>query len=254
MVNGPGWLLNRFPVSPSLTLLVTYTWFTVNLVIHKNRGLNLNPRPNIPKPLTINRLVESTQILVAIDEDMARIFNNHGVPPLWAREQGFETLIRIILEQQVSLVSADAMYRRLKDSIGPLTAETIIASGNTHLRSLGVTRQKAGYFINVAEAVQSGELDFDKVASESDESAIATLTSIKGIGPWTAKVYLLMVLRRPDVWPVGDIALATAFKNLKSWPERPTQPELAEIAKKWSPHRATAARMLWNYYLNGMTG
>ena len=185
---------------------------------------------------------------------MARILDHHGIPPLWARKPGFETLARIILEQQVSLVSADAMYRRLKNTIGPLTAETVLAAGSTHLRSLGVTRQKAGYFINVAEAVQAGELDFEKVAGERDESAIATLTSIKGVGPWTAKIYLLMALCRPDVWPVGDIALATAFKNLKGWPKRPVQSELTEIARTWSPYRSTAARMLWNYYLNGMTG
>ena len=177
------------------------------------------------------------------------ILDNHGVPPLWARAEGFETLTRIILEQQVSLISADAMYRRLKDNIGPLTAESVLATGNTNLRSMGVTRQKAGYFINVAEAAQSGDLDFEKLASEDDESAIASLTAIKGIGPWTAKIYLLMALCRPDVWPVGDIALATAYKNISGRQERPSQPELEEIARKWTPYRATAARMLWNYYL-----
>ena len=205
-----------------------------------------------PEPLNINSLSDSAKALATIDQDMAIILKNHGVPPLWAREEGFETLVRIILEQQVSLVSADAMYRRLKENIGPLTAESILTTGNTRLRSLGVTRQKAGYFINVATAVESGELDFEKVAGEDDDSAIACLTAIKGIGPWTAKIYLLMALCRPDVWPVGDIALATAYKNLKDLSERPTQPELDEIARTWSPYRAIAARMLWNFYLNGM--
>jgi len=211
----------------------------------------VNSRSDISVPLTQKRLAEATQSLASIDKDMALILEKHGVPPLWAREPGFTTLIRIILEQQVSLASADSMFRRLQANIDPLTATTVIAAGSDFLRSLGITRQKATYFINVAEAVRSGDLDFAKIGGESDESAIATLTSIKGIGPWTAKIYLLMALRRPDVWPVGDIALATAFKNLKGWPAKPTQPELTEIAKAWSPYRATAARMLWNYYLNG---
>ena len=206
----------------------------------------------IAPPLNESRLAKAAQSLAAIDQDMARIFENHGVPPIWTREPGFITLIRIILEQQVSLVSADAMFRRLQANIEPLTPATVIAVGSTYLRSLGVTRQKATYFIKVAEAVQSGELDFEELGEQSDEAAIANLTSIKGIGPWTAKIYLLMALHRPDVWPVGDIALATAFKNLKGWSERPTQRELTEYAKAWSPYRATAARLLWNYYLNGM--
>jgi DNA-3-methyladenine glycosylase II len=208
----------------------------------------------MPTQLNEKRLAVDAHSLASIDRDMARILENHGVPPLWAREPGFTTLIRIILEQQVSLASAATMFRRLQDNIEPLTPATVIAAGSTYLRTLGITRQKATYFINVAEAVQNGGLDFEKVGEESDESAIATLTSIKGIGPWTAKIYLLMALRRPDVWPVGDIALATAVKNLKGWSERPIQPDLTEIAKAWSPYRATAARMLWNYYLNGMTG
>jgi len=106
--------------------------------------------------------------------------------------------------------------------------------------------------MNVARAIQSGGLDLEALAQLSDEIAIEKLTSVKGIGQWTAKIYLLMVLRRPDVWPVGDVALATAFKNLKGRSERPTQPELSEIALAWRPHRATAARMLWHYYLSGM--
>jgi DNA-3-methyladenine glycosylase II len=211
-------------------------------------------KPNTPTTLYEKRLAVDAHSLASIDQDMARILENHGVPPLWAREPGFTTLIRIIVEQQVSLASADAMFRRLQDNIDPLTPATVIAAGSTYLRTLGITRQKATYFINVAEAVQNGGLDFEKVGEVSDESAIATLTSIKGIGPWTAKVYLLMALCRPDVWPVGDIALATAFKNLKGWSERPTQPELTVIAIAWAPYRATAARMLWNYYLKGMTG
>ncbi len=187
-----------------------------------------------------------------LDEDMARLLKDHGTPPLWDRKPGYATLVRIILEQQVSLASADAMYRRLTSAIPTITAQSMIEAGALHLRSFGVTRQKAAYFINVAEAIQSGELDLESLAKENDESAIEKLVAVKGVGPWTAKIYLLMVLGRPDVWPVGDVALATAVQNLRGWQRRPTQPELSEIAQAWRPHRATAARMLWHYYLSGM--
>lgn len=202
--------------------------------------------------LNDKRLAEATRSVASLDQDMARILKDLGTPPLWAREPGFITLVRIILEQQVSLVSADAMFRRLTGRIEPLTPATVLAAGAPFLRSFGVTRQKAAYFINLAESIQSGELDLDLLGRVSDEAVIEKLTSIKGIGPWTAKIYLLMALCRPDVWPVGDIALATAVKNLKGLPKRPTQPELSEIALAWQPYRATAARMLWHYYLSGM--
>lgn len=201
--------------------------------------------------LNEKRLVDAAISVALIDQDLARILADHGTPPLWARTPGFVTLLRIILEQQVSLASADAMYRRLVANISPLTPSAILAAGAPFLRSFGITRQKATYFMNVAEAIQNDELDLEELEILSDDAVITKLTSVKGIGPWTAKIYLLMALCRPDVWPVGDVALATAVKNLKGWQQRPTQPALNEIAKAWRPHRATAARMLWHYYLEG---
>lgn len=202
--------------------------------------------------MTLNekRLAEAAVSVALIDQDLAKILADHGTPPLWAREPGFVTLLRIILEQQVSLISAEAMYRRLITNIEPITPATVISAGAPYLRSFGITRQKASYFINVAEAIQSGELDLAELDRLSDESAIEKLTSVKGIGPWTAKIYLLMALCRPDVWPVGDIALATAYKDMKGLQTRPTQPELSFFAEAWRPYRATAARMLWHYYLS----
>ncbi len=207
---------------------------------------------NTAAPLNDKSLAIAAKSVALMDKDFARILEKHGPPPLWEREPGFITLIRIILEQQVSLASADAMFQRLKKNIDPLSPTTVITAGEAFLRSFGVTRQKAAYFLNIARAVQNGELNLDALDQESDDVAIEKLTSVKGIGPWTAKIYLLMALCRPDVWPVGDVALATAFKNLKGRSERPTQHELSEIAKAWSPYRATAARMLWHYYLSGV--
>ncbi len=189
-------------------------------------------------------------LLAEMDSDLAVLLKTNGVPPLWDRSPGFVTLIRIILEQQVSLASADAMYRRLCEQITPLTEVNILSAGLEFLRSIGITRQKAAYFTDVARAIEAGDLDLEQVGQSDDETAIAMLTSIRGVGPWTANIYLLMALCRPDVWPVGDIALATAVKNMKGWQQRPTQSELSGLANTWRPHRAAAARLLWHDYLS----
>jgi DNA-3-methyladenine glycosylase II len=166
---------------------------------------------------------------------------------MWARRPGFPTLLRIVLEQQVSLVSARAMFERLKSKLDPFTAEGFIESGEAYLRSLGVTRQKAHYCIQVAEAFTNGHLK--AIAKINDEDAHASLLSINGVGPWTANIYLLMALRRPDIWPDGDVALATAAGKLRKMKTRPSFTELARIAERWRPYRSVAARMLWQYYL-----
>jgi len=203
--------------------------------------------------LNNQRLAEAADALATKDRDLARLLKRDGVPPLWARRPGFATLIRIVFEQQVSLASAAATYRRLTDDLAPLTPERILAAGASHLRSLGITRQKAAYCINVAEAIRTSDLDLKAVGRSDDDSAIGALTRVSGVGPWTAIIYLLMALRRPDVWPAGDIALAAAAQNVKGLRKRPTPEELTELAESWRPYRAAAARMLWQHYLNGLT-
>ncbi len=205
----------------------------------------------MPIALTKKRLADAADSLAMMDSDLARILRDNGTPPLWARRPGFVTLIRIILEQQVSLASADAMYSRLVDKFAPLAPDNILAAGAPFLRSLGITRQKAAYCINVAEAIRSGDVDLREIGRSDDETAIRKLTSIKGVGPWTAEIYLLMALRRPDIWPTGDVALATAVQSVKGLQERPSPAELADVADAWRPFRAIAARMLWWYYLDG---
>ena len=170
---------------------------------------------------------------------------------MWARRPGFQTLLRIVLEQQVSLVSARSAFERLKSNIEPFTPEKFIESGDRYLRSLGVTRQKAHYCVQVAEAFVDGRLN--RIGKMCDEDARAALVSIKGVGPWTANIYLLMALRRPDIWPAGDVALATAFGKLRKMNTRPSFIELAQIAEAWRPYRSVAARMLWQYYLAEQT-
>lgn len=203
----------------------------------------------MPARLTRKRLLESVELLIRDDPGLSPIVQDYGPPPLWDREPGFATLLRIILEQQVSLSSAEAMYRRLENSLLALTPETVLAIGEQGLRDLGVTRQKAAYFVNIATVIADGELDLPGLYKQDDDVVIGSLTSIKGIGPWTANIYLLMALCRPDAWPPGDIALATAYQRLKRLPSRPTSTDMDRIAHAWRPNRATAARLLWHYYL-----
>ena len=207
---------------------------------------------NSPIRLTRESLEAAAKALAKRDPRLALIHKSYGPPPMWARRTGFPTLLRIILEQQVSLRSARAMFERLKSNIEPFTAHRFIESGETYLRSLGVTRQKAHYCVQVAQAFTNGELS--QVARMNDEDAHQALLSIKGVGPWTANIYLLMALRRPDIWPDGDVALATAVGKLRKMKTRPSFSELSQIAESWRPYRSVAARMLWQYYLAEQKG
>ena len=201
------------------------------------------------KPLTQKSLALAARELAARDEMLAGIHAHHGDPPLWRRATGFSTLAHIILEQQVSLKSAKAMLVRLEASIQPFTPPRFLELGETYLRSLGVTRQKSAYLLDLSESIVAGRLSFTKLARMSDEEARVVLTRIKGIGLWSADVYLLMAMRRADIWPAGDLALAVAMKELKGLAHRPGPIELEKLAEQWRPHRAVAARMLWQYYL-----
>jgi DNA-3-methyladenine glycosylase II len=166
---------------------------------------------------------------------------------MWGRRPGFDTLFRILLEQQVSLLSARSMYNRLRSNIDPFEPVTLIDCGEDYLRRLGMTRQKAHYAIHIAQAFMNGSLK--TIGRMNDTAAYATLTAIKGVGPWTANIYLLMALRRPDIWPDGDLALASSIAQLRRLKRRPSVSELARIAARWRPYRSVAARMLWQYYL-----
>ncbi len=183
------------------------------------------------------------------DPKLAQIFETYGPPPLWRRSPEFSTLVQIILEQQVSLRSAAAIYARLKVAIQPFEPEHIGRKGEMHLRSLGLTRQKAAYLVHLSHAIANGELDLKRLSRMSDEAARGMLMNVKGIGMWSADVYLLMAMRRADIWPAGDLALAVAMKDLKGLESRPGPEELYGFAEKWRPYRAVAARMLWQFYL-----
>jgi len=201
------------------------------------------------EPLTEARLLEGVALLTAQDADLAAIVHRWGPPPLWAREPGFPTLVHIILEQQVSLASARAAFDRLLAVATPLTPTRFLELDDETLRAVGFSRQKAGYSRHLAQAIVTGEFDIDGLLTASDENAHAALVARKGIGPWTADIYLLMCLGRPDVWPVGDLALQVAMQTIKGLAQRPTVVEMETLAEGWRPWRAVAARLLWHHYL-----
>ena len=201
------------------------------------------------RPLTQKSLALAARELAARDEMLARIHAAYGDPPLWRRDTGFQTLVHIILEQQVSLKSAKAMLVRLEAAIQPFIPLRFLELGDGYLRGLGVTRQKSAYLLHLSDSIVNGELSFARLARLSDEDARLVLTRVKGIGLWSADVYLLMAMRRADIWPAGDLALAVAMQELKGLSRRPGPEELERLAERWRPHRAVAARMLWQYYL-----
>ena len=201
------------------------------------------------RPLTQKTLALAARELAARDRLLANIHATYGDPPLWQRASGFRTLVHIILEQQVSLSSAKSMLLRLETAVQPFTPERFLEVGDEHLRRLGVTRQKSAYVLHLSDEIVRGELNFRRLARLSNDEALVTLTRIKGIGLWSANIYLLMAMRRADIWPAGDLALAVAIHELKNLKKRPSPEELEAFAERWRPHRAVAARMLWQYYL-----
>lgn len=199
--------------------------------------------------LTEASLAEAAKYLARRDQDLAFILGKYGPPPMWARKPGFATLVHIILEQQVSLAAAATMFARLKANTVPFRPSRMIELGEVHLKSLGLTRQKTAYCLDLAESLSDKRLQLSQLARLNDADARAALTKVKGIGSWSADVYLLMVQRRPDIFPANDLALITAAARLKQLTSRPTSNQLLEMAEQWRPFRSVAARMLWQFYL-----
>ncbi len=184
------------------------------------------------------------------DERLAEVVRAYGPPPLWARRPGFPTLLHIILEQQVSLASAGAAFGRLSEEASPLTPERFLQFDDTQLKTIGFSRQKTRYGRALAEALLSGRLDLESLDSAPEDVVRERLTSLPGIGSWTADIYILMALGRPDVWPSGDLALATALRGVLALTDRPGPDAMRELAEGWRPWRAVAARILWHWYLS----
>ena len=188
--------------------------------------------------------------LISVEPIFSVVVENYGAPPLWQREESFASLIKIILEQQVSLASAQAAFDKLVAALTQVTPANLLRLSDTQLKAIGFSRQKTSYARNLASALKKGELDLANLPACSDEEVRSSLTAIKGIGVWTANIYLLMVMQRPDIWPRGDIALAASYQKLKRLQQRPGNDEMEQISSGWTPWRSVSARLLWHYYLS----
>ncbi len=204
--------------------------------------------------LTNATLRFATAELSARDADLAASVRRFGTPPLWGRRPGFPTLVRIILEQQVSLAAARTMYLRLMQRVGTVSPQSIVALGVPGLRELGFTGQKAGYCHELAARLLRGHLDLSAIARAPDDVGRQALLAVRGLGPWSVDIYYLMALRRPDVWPHGDLALAEAVFRTKRLRARPDASRLTRLAAAWAPWRSVAARILWHHYLSVRAG
>ena len=184
-------------------------------------------------------------VLAQRHPELKDIVQRWGVPGFWCRRPGIESLFLIILEQQISIVAARSIYRRVRASLGSMSARRVHEAGTERLRELGLTRQKSRYCSELARAVVERRLSVNGLERLSNEEAIAALCAQPGIGPWSAAIYLMSALKRIDVWPPGDLALRRGVADLL--PELDTA-ELADSGTRWQPHRAVAARLVWHHY------
>ena len=199
-------------------------------------------------PLEGRRLKRGLTALAAADPDLAAAILATGVLPVRSLDPGFGTLLNIIMAQQLSTASAGAIWSRLEAAVDPMTPATLLRIHPRRLRTIGLSKQKALYARELAKALERGEPDLTTLHALSDEEAIAALTQVKGIGRWTAEIYLLFALGRADVMPADDLALQVAAQRIKKLDQRPSGRELRSMAEAWQPWRSVAARVLWHYY------
>lgn len=205
---------------------------------------------DVASQLTTDTLAEGVAELARRDPHLAAVVARHGAPPLWDRPPGFETLVQIILEQQISLSAGRAAYGRLERLAGAVTPERVARLSEAQLRGAGLTRQKSAYIRGLALAIVAGDFDPNDLTEMDDDSAREALIKLKGIGVWTANIYLLMALGRADIWPSGDLALVAAIREVKRMRSLPGSDRIGRLTNAWRPWRAVAARVLWHHYLS----
>jgi DNA-3-methyladenine glycosylase II len=197
---------------------------------------------------TVKTLHASLDALAEREKAFAKVLKTHGKPEPRHSEPGVETLLRTIVGQQVSVAAARSMWNKLVAKLGePIDLKKLLESSDEELREAGLSRQKAGYARSLAGLVLSGELDLAHLP-EDDEDAIAHLVKIKGIGRWSAEIYLLFAEGRADIWPAGDLAVQIQIGKLLGLDGKPTEKQLRELAERWRPHRGAAAVLAWHSY------
>ncbi len=188
--------------------------------------------------------------LAAKDQDLQAVILAHGYPHLWTRPNKFETLVHVILEQQVSLASALAALKKLAEKTGGITPQSILALNDEELRACYVSRQKTGYIRELANALHNETIILEMLKELSNDEIRVKLTKLKGIGNWTTDVYLMFVLQRADIFPIGDLAAVNALKRIKRLAKETSREALMKITAKWKPYRTVATFILWHYYLS----
>lgn len=183
------------------------------------------------------------------DTALKLIIDTHGYPPMWTRSNTFATLIHIILEQQVSLASAKAAFDKLKQKIGRVTPQNLLALSDEEMKACYFSRQKTIYARHLATAVLERKINLRKYKGHHDDFIRVQLTGVKGIGNWTTDIYLLFALQRTDVFPIGDLAMVNALKEVKRLPGAISKEKIIKIAKSWQPNRSIATMLLWHYYI-----
>jgi len=200
--------------------------------------------------LSYDTLPDALNRLCAQDPLMHKLVQQFGPPPLWRRTQTFETLVHIILEQKVSLASAMAVLRRVKKLCSDMTPAGFLSLSEAQLREAGMSARKISYCRCIASAIASGELDLAGLRRNTNDDVLEVLTNIRGIGPWTAGVYLSMAMRRMDAWASGDRALVVSYAESIALSEVPSYQDFDDLAIQWQPLRGVAARVLWHAYLS----
>jgi DNA-3-methyladenine glycosylase II len=188
--------------------------------------------------------------LALADDDLAAIIQTYGYPPLWERPNTFESLVHIILEQQVSLASALSALNKLRERVQEITPARILLLTDEEMKACYCSRQKTTYIRYLAEAILSGQINLAEMEQLSDDEVRNKLITLKGIGNWTIDIYLIFVLKRADIFPIGDLAAVNAFKRIKNLPTSTTSEELIAIAGQWAPYRTIATMLLWHHYLS----
>jgi len=203
----------------------------------------------------INKFTQATfhsicNQLAAIDADLDRVIQTYGYPPMWSRPNTFESLVHIILEQQVSLASALSALNKLRERVQDITPARVLLLTDEEMKACYLSRQKMAYVRYLAEAILGGQINLHEFETLPDHEIRAKLIALKGIGNWTIDVYLMFVLQRADLFPVGDLAAVNAFKRLKALPQATMREELITLAQQWQPYRTVATMLLWHYYLS----
>ena len=199
--------------------------------------------------LTAEQINAGLDEIAAREPAIARALQLAGYPEPRIRERGYRTLLRTIVGQQVSVAAAASVWNKLEAELGEVTPETLLAAVFDTLRACGLSRQKQGYARSLSDLIASGELDLENLPAD-DEEAIAELVRIKGIGRWSAEIYLLFAEGRPDIWPAGDLAIQVGLGRILGLPERPSEKEIRAAAEDWRPHRGAVTLLTWHCYNN----